>query len=54
VTNVSVCVSVREHISETTRPNFITFTRGVTRSSGGVAIRHIIRVGPIVADIMFS
>ena len=51
MTKVSVCVSVREHISETTRPNFITFTRGVTR---GVAIRHIIRVGPIVADIMFS
>jgi len=46
---LSVCLSVREHISGTTRPIFTKFqfmlTMSVARfSSGGVAIRYVLPV----------
>jgi len=40
-----MCVSVREHISETTRPNFTKFTMAEARAFfGGVVIRCLLPV----------
>jgi len=38
---LSVCLSVRSHISTTTRPNFVAFSLHVNRSSSRVALRHL-------------
>jgi len=56
VMTVSVCLSVREHISETTCPIFTTFVLvtyiSVTRSSsGGVAIDTLCTSG-FMDDVM--
>ena len=53
----SVCLSVREHISGTTRPIFTKFLcmllLSVARpSSGGVAVRHVLPVSWITSYVL--
>jgi len=49
---VFVCVSVREHISETTCPIFAIFVHLPVASSDGVAIGYALPI--FMDDVMFA
>ena len=55
VTSVSVCLSVRQHISETTRPNFYHFPHyGALKVGPSVWRYNTLRASVLVGDVMFS